>query len=160
MKSHRSTPKNSILRLALKLLWTLALIILFSFYTYSGFPEENSSITYSEETSNAGFCCESRYENSQFDTIPLEQLGLEFQRLKALNCQYCQHYGSDLQIIMEKLGERLSGKSKRDIKNIMGKPGDKKNNCFIYHWRESHDFLIFDFSGGNGAVSEWYYAHE
>ena len=121
---------------------------------------KNLHLPYVTALNNNGFCCESIYKNIPFDSLRSQQLGQEFKRLKALNCNDCDLYGSDLAEIMRTLAKKLSGASKKDVKSIMGKPDEKKMGLLIYHWRGRHDYLIFDFQGKNAAVVNWYHAFE
>jgi hypothetical protein len=105
-------------------------------------------------------CCKSSYSRSQFESLTIEQLGNEFKRIKALRCDDCRIFGCDYQVIMEYLGKRLNGKSRKEIKKIMGNPDLKDGNQWMYFWRGRHDYLIFDFAGNKGAISRWYYAYE
>lgn len=105
-------------------------------------------------------CCKSTYSRSQFEGLTIEQLGNEFKRIKALRCDDCRIFGNDFQVIMEHLGKRLNGSSKKQIKKIMGNPDSKEGKQWIYFWRGRHDYLIFEFTGSKGAASRWYYAYE
>jgi hypothetical protein len=105
-------------------------------------------------------CCKSSYSRSQFESLTIELLGNEFKRIKALRCDDCRIFGCDYQVIMEYLGKRLNGKSRKEIKKIMGNPDLKDGNQWMYFWRGRHDYLIFEFTGNKGAISRWYYAYE
>ena len=90
-------------------------------------------------------CCESKYEQNQLDSLNLVELGMEYHRLKSLNCQDCNNYGSSYQVIMTHLGEKLNGKRKKQVLKTMGKPDSKEEHKFMYFWRGRHDYLYFVF---------------
>jgi hypothetical protein len=105
-------------------------------------------------------CCISTYSVSQFDSLNLEQLGAEYKRLKSLNCQYCSRFRSHYMLVMEQLGTKLNGESRKAIKRVMGKPDERERNKLIYQWRGGHDYLYFTFNHGSAGKSNWYYAYE
>lgn len=107
-------------------------------------------------------CCTSIYPESRFDSLSLQQLGQEFQRLRGLHCRDCDYYGSDLAAIMSVLERKLVGLSRKKVKRLMGDPDEKQPRKLIYYWRgQGHDYLIISFWGiGKGAATSWYHAYE
>lgn len=111
------------------------------------------------DSAPAPACCSSLHDRTQFDSLDIKTLGNEYQRLKQLNCSDCDNFSSDLAEIMRALEPKLQGKSKRQVKGIMGRPDEKSFGVLIYYWRGKHDYLIIEF-GRNGAIVNWYYAYE
>lgn len=105
-------------------------------------------------------CCESKYASTVLDSLPLEELGREFRRLRGLRCEDCDRFGSDLMNVMHVLGERLNGSDERSVKRVMGRPDEREDGALIYEWRGGHDQLEFHFDREGKARSQWYHAYE
>jgi hypothetical protein len=118
-----------------------------------------ASALYNTSIAQAKGCCKSKYSAERLAALEVKKLGVEYVRLKRAACEDCNSSMSDYYSIMQSLGEQLNGKSKQQIKKIMGLPDAKKNGRYIYFWRGWHDYLYFSFSSGK-AQSEWYYAFE
>lgn len=113
-----------------------------------------------QHTFNDVQCCRSVYAGA-WDTLDMNRLGQEYKRLKSLECSDCQHFSSDLMMVMEVLGERLEGSRKGRVRKIMGKPDEREGRQQIYHWRNRHDYLYFTREKHSRRVKHgWYYAYE
>lgn len=104
-------------------------------------------------------CCASVFSGEILKQVSLEELAREYRRLRKHSCKDCFKWSSGLQLLMSELGVRLEGKSKAIIRKIMGRPDEKQGNQWIYDWRNGHDYLFFEFTGGR-ARAQWYYAYE
>ncbi len=129
--------------------------LLTSFYFIQGFQLNDGLLKKRPPT-----CCSSKYSNDTFEKIDSKLLGKEFKRLKKSDCEDCNRFGSDFAEIMRALETRLTGKSKKYIRRIMGKPDEKYPDELIYYWRGKHDYLIFNFSEGKDATAIWHYDYE
>lgn len=105
-------------------------------------------------------CCSSRYGRAQLDSLDLPELGKEFKRMRRARCEACDLFGSDLMRVMNALGTRLDGKSKKLIKQVMGPPDHREGRTLIYDWREGHDQLEFTFGEDGKGAMDWYQAYE
>ena len=105
-------------------------------------------------------CCASKYSKESVKLVSLEEVSKEYKRLRRVRCEECSSWSaSGLQMVMIELGNRLDGKSKDEIKSVMGKPDEIEDNDWIYNWREGHDYLYFTFDQGRGKAA-WFYAYE
>lgn len=102
-------------------------------------------------------CCASKYPEEQLDSLNLSKLGGEYQRLKRKNCEACDASGSSYVSIMNMLGNRMKGKTRHQVKEVMGKPDAIHDGNYLYFWRDWHnDYLNFSFPEGK-ARSQWHY---
>jgi hypothetical protein len=104
-------------------------------------------------------CCKSRYSAERREVLDIKKLGQEYTRLKHTHCEDCKSSMSDYYSIMQHLGEKLEGKTRQQIRKIMGSPDSRQDGKYIYFWRGWHDYLYFTFTSGKGRA-EWYYAFE
>ena len=104
-------------------------------------------------------CCASKYPRAQWDSLNVNKLGIEYQRLKRKNCEACNSWLSDYGSVMQVLGNKLNGETEQQVIKIMGKPDATKDGNYIYSWRDWHDYLYFSFPQDK-AISQWYYALE
>jgi len=121
-------------------------------------------------------CCKSSLDITKLPSIPLKELGAEYQKLKAIPKNCCNYYNSDFQLIMNECSYKIrKGKlSKRKILKYMGKPDDiempleyKKHlhiqddeKVLVYFWRDWHDFMYICLKNGKARKVEWFYAYE
>lgn len=105
-------------------------------------------------------CCSTSFTQDSIKYVSLKVLSSEYRRLKRKPCEDCFDWArSGLQLVMIELGERLEGKSKSDIRKVMGKPTDIDEGQWIYDWRDGHDYLFFEFTNDR-AKADWYHAYE
>lgn len=105
-------------------------------------------------------CCASKYPKEQLDSLEINKLGAEYQRLKRAKCKACDLSGSVYVSIMTMLEIRMNGKTAAQIIEVMGNPDTIKDGNYIYFWRNWHDdYLYFSFHQGK-AKSQWHYALE
>ena len=105
-------------------------------------------------------CCRSKYAADGLVARSTDALGQEYKRLKQKHCSACEDNHSDLQMIMRVLGERLNGKTRAEIEQMMGSPDTVKRGALVYYWRYEHDYLIFRRATDGVATSSWFHALE
>lgn len=123
---------------------------------------------------NTQICCKS--ELADFSKATLQELGTEYQRLKALQPSCCQNFHSDLQLLMEDMGKKwelqhlcvkkvikFAGKADAEsVPNQHQQPYicEKGEKLLIYHWRSWHDYMYVVVKGKRVKAVSWYYAYE
>jgi len=106
---------------------------------------------------NKKTCCSSKYTDETLSTLSTLDLSREYKRLKRKHCKDCSLSTSGLVWVMTELGKKLDGKSREEIKRMMGDPDLLEGERWIYSWRSKRDYLYFDFTGDVGKAN-WYNA--
>jgi hypothetical protein len=105
-------------------------------------------------------CCKSKYQGTSLAARSTDALGKEYLRLKHKTCNACKDNYSDFHVIMRALGERLNGKTRAEIEQVMGSPDTVKSGALVYYWRYEHDYLRFQLATDGIATSSWFNALE